>query len=140
MLVLRLASLGLGCAAALALSGCSIHRGVAANPPPQELSGFYTSGPGASWFRPCGAAASDPSWWVTFTGASVAEADAARQAGKIAPGKRVFVRLLATTTLDGRVGPQGKGTPAVLVDRLLEAREATDADCPAAAPSAGSGS
>jgi hypothetical protein len=109
--------------------GCATQKASLADLPVQEYAGHFTSGPGKSWFRPCGAAPGDRPWWVTFTERSVAQADEARAAGRLAPGNSYYVRWRAALTTGGEVGPQGPGVPALLVRELLDLRPAGADDC-----------
>lgn len=93
---------------------------------PEEYRGHYITASG-SWFRPCGAAATDSSWWVTITGAAVAQVDSARRAKPITPATRLFVQWRGVATRSGVVGPPG-GT-ALLVRELLSLRAPSDGDC-----------
>lgn len=111
------------------LAGCATQKGSLADLPVKEFAGHFTSSPSESWFRPCGAAPGDRSWWVTFTERSVAQADEARAAGRLVGGKSYYVRWRAAVTTGGEVGPQGPGVPALLVRELLELREAGADDC-----------
>ena len=119
----------LGLAAAAGLGGCAVHRAPLSDLPSRELAGHYVSGPGDNWFRPCGAVAADPAWWVTLTGRAVEQAERARTAGQLVPGQRYFVRWSAAVTTGGEVGPRGPGAPAVLVRDVLELRPAAASDC-----------
>ena len=121
--------IGVWLAAGLTLGGCATQKGSLADLPATEFAGHYTSGSGESWFRPCGAAPTDRAWWVTFTGDSVAQADKARAAGQLAPGKSSFVRFRAAVTTGGEVGPQGPGVAALLVRDVLELRAPSENDC-----------
>lgn len=127
--IVKLVSVGL--AAGLILGGCATHKQSFSDLPVRELAGHYVGGPGESWFRVCGAAESDRPWWVTFTERSVAQVDQAREAGQLFPGQSCFVRFRAAVTTAGEVGPQGPGTPALLVREVLELRPAADDDCEA---------
>jgi hypothetical protein len=116
-------------ALAVVLAGCATQKASLADLPVQEYAGHFTSGPGESWFRPCSAAPGDRPWWVTFTERSVAQADEARAAGRLAPGTSYYVRWRAAVTTGGEVGPQGPGVPALLVRELLDLRPAGADDC-----------
>jgi hypothetical protein len=116
-------------ALALVLGGCAAREPSLAELPARELVGHFTTDEGESWFRACGTAPDEPSWWVTFTGSSVDQIDRERASGQIAPGGRYFVRWRAAVTKGGEVGPQGPGVPALLVRDLLELRPAGDGDC-----------
>ena len=129
MLERSLVLVSIGLAMALILGGCATHKESFSDLPVRELAGHYTPGSGESWFRVCGAAEGDPPWWVTFTEHSVAQADQARASGHLLPGQSYFVRWRAAVTTKGEVGPQGPGTPALLVREVLELRPAGDDDC-----------
>ena len=79
-----------------------------------------------TWFTPCATAPGGAKWWVTFTGASVQQADGAKASGLLATGERAFARLSAARTDEQRVGPGG---PALLVRDILEIRAARHDDC-----------
>jgi hypothetical protein len=113
----------------LIAGACVTHRTSLDDLPSRELTGHYTTDDGGSWFRSCGSGPEEPSWWVTFTGRSVARADRARASGDLVPGVRYFVRWNAAVTTGGEVGPQGEGVPALLVRELIELRPAADDDC-----------
>lgn len=121
--------------AALAATGCGARRAPLSELPVREFAGHYVGGPGASWFRPCGAPRADRSWWVTLTERAVGQADQARSEGKLLPGKSYFVRWRAALMTDGSTGPQGPGVPALLVRDLIELREAAEHDCDGGAES-----
>ncbi len=139
----RLLPLGVMCIVLLSVVSCATGGGGGAGAggatndlPAEEVRGHYAARDGESWFTPCGAPAAD-AMWVTFTGESVPQADQARETGTFKPGERAFVRFSAAVVTDGRVGPRGPGKPALLVRRILEARPASDSDCPpSVAPSA----
>jgi hypothetical protein len=114
---------------ALVVAGCSAQQPSLPDLPDQVLAGHFTSGGGESWFRPCDAEPGDPSWWVTVTGRAVEQVEAARAEGRLTPGERHFVRWRAAITTGGEVGPQGPGTPALLVREVLELRPASEDDC-----------
>lgn len=100
--------------------------------PAAEYAGHYTNGrPGESWFRPCGQESHAAAWWVTWTGRAVSQADSARRAGLLASSASTFVRLRAASDTSGATGPGGRGSTALLVRELLEARAATPGDCSA---------
>ena len=100
--------------------------------PAAEYVGHYTNGrPGESWFRPCGQESHAPAWWVTWTGRAVTQADSVRRSGLLASGASTFVRLRAAADTSGATGPGGRGSTALLVRELLEARAATPGDCAA---------
>lgn len=100
--------------------------------PVAEYAGHYTNGrPGESWFRPCGQESHASAWWVTWTGQAVSQADSARRAGLLASSASTFVRLRAAADTSGATGPGGRGSMALLVRELLEARAATPGDCSA---------
>jgi hypothetical protein len=114
--------------AAVVAAGCGKQPGLA-ELPVREFAGHYVAGEAASWFRPCGGAAADPAWWVTFTGPSVAQVERAWASGQIQAGMPSFVRWSASVTMGGEIGPQGPGVPALLVRAILEARPAAERDC-----------
>ena len=118
-------------AATALIAGCAGNHPDLSSLPARELSGHFTASEGASWFLSCGAAPSDSSWWVTFTGRSVAQMDSIRSAGVLRPGDRSFVRWRAAVTERGEVGPRGPGVPALLVREILELRAAAPGDCSA---------
>ena len=102
--------------ALIAGAGCAAHRGGASLDAlnartPLDFRGHYEIGAG-SWFRPCGAAAADSAWWVTVTGAAVAQLDSARTAGQLRVGEASYVEWSAVLTRGGEVGPRGPGAPA----------------------------
>ena len=107
----------------LSLAGCSA-RTSPADLPARDLAGHLSTAGNGVWFRPCGASA-DTRWWVTFTGASVAEFSELRPA--LSPGQPRYVRLNAAITDERHVGPGG---PALLVRRIVESRLESPPDCP----------
>ncbi|MGZ8470670.1 MAG: hypothetical protein ACXW61_13615 [Gemmatirosa sp.] len=120
------------CVLAGTLAGCATGRSSLErlnDAPPQDFRGHYTRGPDGSWFRPCGAPASDAAWWVTATGAAVAQLDGARRAGQLADGRASFVHWRAVQTRGGEVGPPG--ATALLVREVLAVRPAAANDCAA---------
>lgn len=129
MLMRRGVLAGILLAAAITVPGCAMHGSSLSDLPVSEFSGHYVGAQGESWFRPCGTPAADPSWWVTFTDRSVAQADEARSAGRLVPGKSYFVRFRAAVTTGGEIGPQGPGARALLVREILELREGGESDC-----------
>lgn len=115
-----------------ALPACAIGAGGGMESlPVRELRGHFTSGPGASWFRPCGATAADAAWWVTVTDRAVGQVAAARDERRLRDGIEVYVRWRAAVTTGGEVGPRGEGAPALLVREVLELRTAGAEDCAA---------
>jgi hypothetical protein len=128
MHVLRRAVAGVWLAAVLAAAGCGKQPGLA-ELPVREFTGHYVAGEAASWFRPCGGAAADPAWWVTFTDRSVEQAERAWASGQLQTGMPSFVRWAASVTMGGEVGPQGPGVPALLVRDILDVRPAAQGDC-----------
>lgn len=113
----------------LLLAGCAMHGTSLATLPAEEWRGHYAASDKASWFRPCGAVASDSSWWVTITGDAVEQMSRARLSGQFRQGVEYFVRWNAAKTTSGEVGPRGPGKPALLVRNVLELRAASDSDC-----------
>lgn len=112
-----------------------MHRTALSDLPAEPMVGHYEGGrPGESWFRPCGAPATDKAWWVTFGGRSVAQVNEKKAAGLMQPGQRYFVRWRAATTTAGEIGPQGPGVPALYVRDLTEVRVASEGDCISAMP------
>ena len=66
-------------------------------------------------------------FWVTFTGASVQQAESAKTSKFFTPdGGPTFVRWRASRTDGGQVGPGG---PALLVREILESRVPRADDC-----------
>lgn len=118
----------------LALAGCVRGRPALAAEPAREYRGHYTSGPGASWFRPCGAARADSAWWVTLEGRTAPQLDSARAARGAGPGAPVYVRWRAARAdgSDVELGPR-PGAPALSVREVLEVRPAAAGDCVAPA-------
>lgn len=119
--------------ALIAGAGCAAHRGGASLDAlnartPLDFRGHYEIGAG-SWFRPCGAAAADSAWWVTVTGAAVAQLDSARTAGQLRVGEASYVEWSAVLTRGGEVGPRGPGAPALLVREVRSIRLAGADDC-----------
>jgi hypothetical protein len=100
-----------------------------ATQPAEEFRGHYTFGSGGSWFVRCGAAPADSAWWVTITGAAVAQVDEARRGGRLVDGRAAYARWRAVVTLGGEVGPRGPGVPALLVREVLELRAPRADDC-----------
>jgi len=128
----RRIALGLWCggclAVALGFSGCATQSKSLSDLPTQEFTGYYTSAPDQSWFHASESADGTARMWVTFTGQAVAQVEHARTAGQFLPGHRYFVRWRAAVTTSGEVGPQGPGSPALLVRELLELRPAPASD------------
>ncbi len=124
---IRVVAVGLS----LVLAGCAARPVPTNDLPEREVRGHFTAEAGGSWFRPCGAAEADPDWWVTFTGASVQQAERERAMGLLLPGTSTLVRFRTAVATDGRVGPQGPGVPALLVREILEAAPASEGDCDA---------
>lgn len=115
----------------LLVAGCAARQVPTDELPEREVRGHFTAEAGGSWFRPCGAGEADPAWWVTFTGASVEQAERERAVGRLVPATRTFVRFRTAVETEGRVGPQGPGVPALLVREILEAVPASEGDCDA---------
>lgn len=121
-------------ALAMLTAGCGGRLSPAAAPAREretEYRGHYTRGAAGSWFTPCGAAVGDSAWWVTATGGSGAQLEAAKAAGRLVDGTPSYVHWRAVLTRTGEVGPRGRGAPALLVRDVLEVRARTSGDCSA---------
>lgn len=135
MSTVRRSRLPLAVVGLLGLGGCA-HRAPSVDGPGaaplQEYRGHHTAGPGSSWFRPCGASAADPAWWVTVTERAVAQLDSAQRAGRLTDGRPTYVhwRAVPARGLDvdvrrvrpgvGEPGGEGAhGSPPCVTARLL---------------------
>lgn len=118
------------CCAGLVNVACAAHRVELQDVPSEAFVGHATADATGTWFAPCGSAPGAARLWVTFTGASVQQAEHAKASGLLTPGQPTFVRWNAART-DGRdIGPGG---PALLVRDIVEVRAPRADDCPGAA-------
>jgi hypothetical protein len=122
----------LALAVVLVNTACAVSRSsmdVLNATPPTEYRGHFTAGSAGSWFLPCGVRDTADAWWVTLTGTSVTQIEAARRDGRVRADLPSYVRWRAVFTRGGEVGPPGRG--ALLVREVIEARPRGDGDCTA---------
>lgn len=114
-------------AAGVLCGACAAHRVDTSRLSEEAFSGHVTTSTSGTWFTPCGPASDSPKLWVTFTGASVQQAQSARASALLSPdGGPTFVRWRASRTDEAHAGPGG---PALLVREILETRAPRADDC-----------
>ena len=104
-------------------AACASHQMSAQKTPAETFAGHVTTSADGTWFTRCGDTGSK--WWVTFTEASVEQAQRAKAAGLLG-SEPTFVRWKAARTDERQVGPGG---PALLVREIDEVRASRPDDC-----------